>query len=447
MRLRHVAWLLLALWGCGASTTAAHRPTTAESGLPFVEDDYAAALREAREKRLPLFVEAWAPWCQSCRAMRATVLPDPALRPQAEHFVWLAIDTDKPGNEDFLRRFPIDTWPTMLVVDPEQERVVARSLGAMSVPQLLGFLEQSRRTYQQDPRELAEVLARADSLALAGDHPAAAMAYQQTLARLPQDAPLRAVTAVSLLKSLTTAGASEECARLTVQELPLLSRVDDRAKLLYVGIGCALDLKTEEAVSMRAKLEEESLRDLKAPADALVAPLRSSLYEASIELRMATDDEAGTKARAEEWLAFLDEHARNARSAEERSALDNHRVYAAFILDAPDRVIPALEQSERALPWDYTPPARLAQLYQASGQLDRALEASQRALARVSGAGRFPVLATHARILVARGEPAKAEQVLTEALKELERTPDAPGVANRQRMLQATLAQVRAQAK
>jgi hypothetical protein len=30
--------------------------------LPFVEDDYARALTDARTKRLPIFVEAWAPW-------------------------------------------------------------------------------------------------------------------------------------------------------------------------------------------------------------------------------------------------------------------------------------------------------------------------------------------------------------------------------------------------
>ena len=30
--------------------------------LPFVEDDYAGALSAARGKKLPIFVEAWAPW-------------------------------------------------------------------------------------------------------------------------------------------------------------------------------------------------------------------------------------------------------------------------------------------------------------------------------------------------------------------------------------------------
>jgi endonuclease YncB( thermonuclease family) len=33
-----------------------------EKALPFVADDYAKALAEARSQKLPLFIEAWAPW-------------------------------------------------------------------------------------------------------------------------------------------------------------------------------------------------------------------------------------------------------------------------------------------------------------------------------------------------------------------------------------------------
>ena len=33
-----------------------------EKVLPFVDDDYAKALAEARAQKLPLFIEAWAPW-------------------------------------------------------------------------------------------------------------------------------------------------------------------------------------------------------------------------------------------------------------------------------------------------------------------------------------------------------------------------------------------------
>jgi hypothetical protein len=30
--------------------------------LPFIRDDYTRALAEARARKLPLFIEAWAPW-------------------------------------------------------------------------------------------------------------------------------------------------------------------------------------------------------------------------------------------------------------------------------------------------------------------------------------------------------------------------------------------------
>jgi hypothetical protein len=42
-----------------AASAAADGP---DKLLPFVADDYANALAEARAQKLPLFIEAWAPW-------------------------------------------------------------------------------------------------------------------------------------------------------------------------------------------------------------------------------------------------------------------------------------------------------------------------------------------------------------------------------------------------
>ena len=52
----------------GAQELAATTPSgktaaaAAPKVLPFIQDDYAGALAKARERKLPLFVEAWAPW-------------------------------------------------------------------------------------------------------------------------------------------------------------------------------------------------------------------------------------------------------------------------------------------------------------------------------------------------------------------------------------------------
>jgi len=47
--------LLLATLVCAAGLVQS-------AALPFIEDDYPRALAEARSRKVPLFVEIWAPW-------------------------------------------------------------------------------------------------------------------------------------------------------------------------------------------------------------------------------------------------------------------------------------------------------------------------------------------------------------------------------------------------
>jgi len=49
----------IALVGCAPSGPAT---TVAKSALTFIEDDWPRALAEARQRDVPLLVEAWAPW-------------------------------------------------------------------------------------------------------------------------------------------------------------------------------------------------------------------------------------------------------------------------------------------------------------------------------------------------------------------------------------------------
>ena len=44
------------------SGAAAKRAVAAHSTLPWIEDDYEKAIAEARARKVPIFVEAWAPW-------------------------------------------------------------------------------------------------------------------------------------------------------------------------------------------------------------------------------------------------------------------------------------------------------------------------------------------------------------------------------------------------
>jgi hypothetical protein len=50
-------WLALAASALLGASTPEPRPA-----VPFIADDYPGALAQARAKKLPIFVEAWAPW-------------------------------------------------------------------------------------------------------------------------------------------------------------------------------------------------------------------------------------------------------------------------------------------------------------------------------------------------------------------------------------------------
>ena len=64
-RIVAVALALAALSVPGALLATPPRATRVPSPspvLPFIADDYTRAVAEARARKVPLFIEAWAPW-------------------------------------------------------------------------------------------------------------------------------------------------------------------------------------------------------------------------------------------------------------------------------------------------------------------------------------------------------------------------------------------------
>lgn len=56
--------LTAAISACSSPRASAPAPAEARApaSLPFIEDDYSRALADASARRVPIFVEAWAPW-------------------------------------------------------------------------------------------------------------------------------------------------------------------------------------------------------------------------------------------------------------------------------------------------------------------------------------------------------------------------------------------------
>lgn len=375
----------------------------------FIEDDYARALAEAREKKKPIFVDAWAPWCHSCLSMRAYVLADPALAPLANDLVWLAIDTEKDANLAFTSKFGNRVWPTLWVIDPATETARLRWEGTATTSELLTLLGTVQPRKGSAPHKGDDFRRGTELLAKGELHEA-----ERAFARAMDDDDATRPQAVEALIGLVSARKDHRvCSTLAATLGPTLPPGTSRATVLATGLGCAREAKREAELALLVEAAEKSARDLD---PRMAADDRSALYEELVETKKDKGDDAGAKALAKEWAAYLEGEAKRAPSKSARVVFDAHRLSAYLAADEPARAIPMLQESERDFPDDYNPPARLAKAYLTMKQLDDARAAIDRAATRVYGPRALRVFSLAADIAKARGDAAAERAALEQAV-------------------------------
>jgi tetratricopeptide (TPR) repeat protein len=347
--------------------------------------------------------------------MRATVLRDPALVEMAGRFVWLEIDTEKEGNVPFLEKFPIEVWPTFLVVDPATERPALKWLGTATAADLSRLLADGERAVKGGTGESADaLLAQADRENAAGRGAEAVALWEKALAKGGPAWPRRSRTLESLVSGLATDGDGQRCAEVAAAEAPGMPRGQSFANVVALGLSCALGADAPWARDAAGRLEPLAAEAVKLPG--VLADDRAGLYEQLVDAREKAKDEKGARARAEEWWSFLVAERAAGKSPEARTMLDSWIVGAALALHDPARAVPLLVESEKAAPQDYNPPYRLALLYLELKKPDLALQASSRALPLAYGPRKVRVLAQRATILEAQGDAAGARKALEDAI-------------------------------
>lgn len=358
--------------------------------------------------------------------MKAYVFTDKSLERYAGQFVWLSIDTENSKNAAFLKRFPIEGVPTFWVIDPKKEKVALKWLGAATKPQLVKLFEDGRRAVGGTKDQLLEALARADRLYGEEKNVEAAKAYQEVLKKAPANWSRYGRTSESLLFALQSSQQYPLCAETSLQAYPRVKNSASAMNVAAVGLDCATSLPKEAdgRAALISALEKNAREAMDNPKVVVAADDRSGLYMTMIGAREDAGDQEGQKKVTAEWSAFLDAQAAKAKTPDARAVFDSHRLTAYMQLGQLERAIPMLQASERDLPNDYNPPARLAIAYREMKRYDDALAASDRALKNVYGPRKLTVLSTRADIYSDMKNLEAAKQTLREAIALAESFPE-----------------------
>jgi tetratricopeptide (TPR) repeat protein len=399
--------------------------------LPFVADDYPAALAQARREHKPLFVDFWATWCHTCLSMKRTVMEDPGLRPVADAVVWASIETEAEKNKPVVDRFPLDVWPTFLIINPDDESVLGRWLGAASVNDFRSFVQGGVAAYRErkgTPKSPAAAAQRlGDEARLKGKLEESAAAYAKALELTRADDPARPerlALYINALRKLRKPESARSCVRLALAELGNTGDTAITTDFLSYAAACASDLPKDNVEVMQLRAASISrLSVLLAKPDApLSVDDRSDAYANLIELLDASKMHGDAIKFARKRAAMLEEAAAKAPDATAASTWDPHRTDTYLYLGEPQKAEAMLAQREKQMPGDYNAPARLARVLLEEGKLREAEAAVDRALAEMSRGNRcVGILGLKARILAAEGKP--VDNVLREQLEVMRGLP------------------------
>ena len=414
--------------GSGAPAAAACGGDRAETkgALTWIEDDYPAARACAKQRGVPVVVDEWAPWCHTCKSMSQLVLTDPAFAPFADRFVFVGIDTEKDANAPVIAKLPIAAWPTYFVVSPDDETVEARFVGAATVAQWKAFLAQGETAYA-NARELAPgsplaLVRDGDRAAVAKDWAAADRAYEAALAAAPDGWDRRADVLVSQMGARAHRGDPAACLELASRGLDGTGRSSSVTDFVVNAEAC-LGHEQDAARPFRTRAAARIADVTGDPSAPLSIDDRSDGLETLRELEDELDQHDQALAAAERQRVLLDGAVAHARTPAEAATYNYQRADVYAYLGRPNEIVADLVQSANALPDDYDPPYRLANLLVKAGRLDEAATWMDRAIELAYGPRKGRMLGMAADIAHARGDRERERRLRAQVVSLYESLP------------------------
>ena len=345
--------------------------------------------------------------------MKNFVLTDPEFKKVADMHVWLALDYDLEKNAAFFQSYPVDVFPTFLVVDPKAKKVVSRWAGSGTVEQMLRFFAEASRD-SADPLNAGRQAMATRNYEEAEKLFASALTSEKARARRTE-----------ILAALIEAASRNSPLRCAELGLLHMDETDDTAPgidFVAWAAGCADRIEDgEKKKVLWTKVRDRLGRAQRAGLSKLSTDDRSGVYDTLASAHAALGDENAKKKVYEAHAKELEAGAKKAKTAEARATFDAYRLACYLELGRYADAEKMLTASEAALPKDFNPAWRLAVLYHAQGKVEPGLAAIERALSKGYGPRRARLHTTKIDLLLKKGANQDALLAIETARKDLAR--------------------------
>ncbi len=388
-------------------------PAADLSKIEWVHDDAPGAFAQAKAAKKLVAVDVWATWCHTCLMMKNFVLTERPMAKVADQHVYLSLEYEDEKNAAFFEDFPINVFPTFLVIDPVANTVVARWAGSGSSEQMAAFFASA------DPRDKGPA-ARAQRLVSQGEYTKAIALLEAEIPKAKTREERNAVLSPyveALWKHDPKVCADKGARHLDAYDDTKAIGIDSMLLLSY----CATSLEPAAAKPLNARIAKRLERVAAKPPKSLEADEIAGVHLGLADLYDALGDKAKGDAAAKRAAAVLEAAAKRAPSIASRSTYDYHRLLAYSRLGRHAEALEMLKASQEAQPDDFNHPHRIATVYLEQGKIAEGLAAIDRALEIGYGGRRLRLHATKIDLLMKANRLDDAAKQVAAARAELEK--------------------------
>jgi thiol-disulfide isomerase/thioredoxin len=108
-------------------------------GISFEHGTWDEVKALAKEKKLKIFVDAYATWCGPCKMMASKVFKDTAVGNfYNKYFVCYKLDMESEEGIAFGKKFPVEAYPTFMFFD-DTAKLMKKKVGYTEAPSFLEF--------------------------------------------------------------------------------------------------------------------------------------------------------------------------------------------------------------------------------------------------------------------------------------------------------------------